>query len=253
MFHVKPDLPPWFEGYFDENYLRYVLLEITPERTEEQVSFLFPLLPLQKKSPLLDVGCGIGRHSLALAARNYRVLGIDIVPLFIEEAKKRAAAQGLGAEFRVEDMRIFASPASFSAVLFFWSSFGYFDDQENEQTLRNVSLSLEPGGLLFLDLENRDYIIRHFLKETWRDREDFFILERNRFDSHESILITRKIILTREKWRHESERRIKLYTLAELTRMLKECGFQVQQLFGGYSGESFSWESQRLLILALRP
>lgn len=252
MFHVKPELPVWFEGYFDEKYLQYVLLEIPPERTEEQISFLLPFLPPPEKGPLLDTGCGVGRHSIVLTQRGWKVLGIDVVPLFIEEASKKAAEKGIEVSFRVEDMRTFVVPGTFSATLFFWSSFGYFNDEENEQTLHNVFHSLQPGGLLFLDLENRDYIVRHFLKETWRDRGGFFVLERNRFDSLEGVLVTRKVILTSEKWRHECERRMKLYAPAELIRMLKKCGFQIQQTFGGYRGEPFSWESQRLLVFARR-
>lgn len=249
MFHVKHKLPDWLSDYFDDHYLRWVLEEIPPERTRKQVEFILPFLPQPDEGPLLDAGCGIGRHSIALALKGYQVIGVDVVPQFIRKAQENAQKSGVSCEFRVQDLRFLEDLEVFAAVLFFWSSFGYFGDEENKEVLFRVSRALKPGGYLFLDLENRDYIIRHFQVETWKDKKACVILERNRFEPTSDLLITRKVYLFGGV-RKDAERRLKLYPFTTVSRFLKDSGFKVQKVLGGYDGEPFNFESPRMMILA---
>ena len=106
--------------------------------------------------------------------------------------------------------------------------------------------------LLFLDLENREAILRHFQKETWRDRGDHWILERNRFDAATETLITRKVYLAGDL-RQETERRLKLYSQAELLRMLARTGFSLTHCWGDWDGQPYYLDSRRLLLLAKTP
>lgn len=249
MFHVKPKLPDWLPTYFDDYYLRWVLEEIPSERTKKQVEFLLPFLPKPDEGPLLDAGCGIGRHSIALALKGYRVIGADIVPQFITKAREEAQKNSVSCEFRLQDLRFLDDLEVFSAALFFWSSFGYFEDQENRDILFRIHRALKPGGIIFLDQENRDYILKHFQWETWKDKKNCVILERNRFDPTSDLLITRKVYLSGGD-RKEAERRLKLYPFTTISRFLADSGFKVEKTFGGYDGEPFNLESPRMMILA---
>lgn len=237
------------EEYFGEAYARWVLAEISPERTEKQVEFLIPHLPPPARGPLLDVGCGLGRHALSLASRGWSVTGLDRSPSFVAQAQREAERQGLSCHFQVADMRALSFEQEFAAVSFFWSSFGFYTDPENQSTLAGAFRALMPGGLLFLDLENREAILRHFQKETWRDRGDHWILERNRFDAATETLITRKVYLAGDQ-RQETERRLKLYSQAELLRMLARAGFSPSRCWGDWDGQSYFLDSPRLLLLA---
>jgi ubiquinone/menaquinone biosynthesis C-methylase UbiE len=240
------------EEYFGEAYARWVLAEISPERTEKQVEFLIPHLPPPTRGPLLDVGCGLGRHALSLARRGWSVTGLDRNPRFVAQAQMEAERQGLSCRFQVADMRALSFEQEFAAVSFFWSSFGFYSDLENQSTLTGAFRASMPGGLLLLDMENRETILRHFQKETWRDRGDHWILERNRFDAATETLITRKVYLAGDS-RQETERRLKLYSQAELLRMLAGAGFSLSRCWGDWEGQSYSLDSPRLLILASRP
>ena len=240
------------EEYFGETYARWVLAEIPPERTEKQVEFLLPHLPPPTRGPLLDVGCGLGRHVLSLASKGWSVTGLDHSPSFVAQAQREAQRQGLSCRFQAADMRALPFEQEFAAVTFFWSSFGFYSDQENQSTLAGVYRALLPGGLLFLDLENREAILRHFQKETWRDRGDHWILERNRFDAATETLITRKVYLAGDR-RQEMERRLKLYSQAELLRMLARAGLSPFRCWGDWDGQSYYLDSPRLLLLAKTP
>jgi len=52
----------------------------------------------------LDLGCGTGTSSLALASAGWRVTGVDFVPRAIRIAKQKAKRQNLKVDFRVGDV-----------------------------------------------------------------------------------------------------------------------------------------------------
>ncbi len=51
------------------------------EQTKSQVDFLWDILQLDGKETVLDLACGFGRHSLELASRGCKVVGVDILGL----------------------------------------------------------------------------------------------------------------------------------------------------------------------------
>jgi len=90
------------------------LLENRTDSTKLEVDGLvriFEEFNVPKNARILDVSCGIGRHSIPLAERGYDVLGLDLSPLFIAKANATAKARKTSsrAKFRVEDVREIAS------------------------------------------------------------------------------------------------------------------------------------------------
>jgi len=66
----------------------------------------------------LDLGCGSGTSSLALASAGWRVTGIDFVPRAIRLAKQKAKRQNLKVDFRLADvLHLPLLPDPFSLVL----------------------------------------------------------------------------------------------------------------------------------------
>lgn len=96
----------WFEAVADflgPAYLRYSFTK----GTDQEVGALVDLLELRPGHRILDVGCGPGRHALALARRGFEVVGVDISGTFVGLARQAAEAEGLGerARFEVADAR----------------------------------------------------------------------------------------------------------------------------------------------------
>src|SRR3989442_15366979 len=82
----------WYETFSHGLSLDLWRKAISPKQTKSEADFLVKVLQCEKGSHLLDVPCGNGRLSLALAARGYRVTGVDISEEFVEEARATASA-----------------------------------------------------------------------------------------------------------------------------------------------------------------
>src|ERR1700689_5414889 len=68
----------------------------------EQRLALAPWLRVPAATRVLDVGCGVGRWSRLLAGRGAEVLGVDLSPTMISEARRRADADGVPGRCRFQ-------------------------------------------------------------------------------------------------------------------------------------------------------
>jgi len=107
----------WFKFYFDDSYEDYILGEIPEELTEEQVRLIEDTLDLKVGSKILDLCCGIGRHSIALAKKGYNVTAIDYSFSYIEELKNRAEELSLSINAISMDAREINFKEEFDAII----------------------------------------------------------------------------------------------------------------------------------------
>jgi SAM-dependent methyltransferase len=133
-------------NFIKEKYLEYPFTH----GTLQEADFLEAGIP--KGSRILDVGCGVGRHSLELARRGYKAVGIDITPAFVEIADKTAKAEGLEATFCQQDARRLHFGNEFDAAICLCEgAFGLAgDEQGHRDILKGVYQALRPGGLFIL-------------------------------------------------------------------------------------------------------
>jgi SAM-dependent methyltransferase len=110
---------------------------------------------------VLDVGCGTGEHVLMVAGLGLSATGIDIVPLAIEIALRKARERSLSARFLVADaLDLEALDETFDVVLD-CGLFHVFDDSDRESFVRSLSGAVVSGGryfmLCFSDLQPGDW------------------------------------------------------------------------------------------------
>jgi SAM-dependent methyltransferase len=104
----------------------------------------------QVESPLLDAGCGSGNTALFFAARGHQVTGIDFVEAAIDQARAKAAARSLTAEFLVKNaMTLSAWDRRFRSVIDS-GLFHIFVDEERKRYAKGLAHITAPGGRLFL-------------------------------------------------------------------------------------------------------
>jgi SAM-dependent methyltransferase len=217
-----------------------------------EVECVISLLKINPGAYVLDLCCGPGRHSLELARRGFRVVGVDRTSKYIEEARKQAEAQGLNVEFLQEDMRNFCRPETYDAALNLYTSFGYFENpEEDRQVLKNVYSSLKKGGKLVIDVMGKEVLARIFRERDWHEEDGIIFLEERKLSNGWSRIQNRWIMIKGEE-RKEFTFSLRLYSGEELSLLLSESGFNSVELFGDLSRMPYDHTAKRLVALAIK-
>jgi SAM-dependent methyltransferase len=144
----------------------------------------------------------------------------------------------------------YASEA-FDAVVSLFTSFGYFDDEADDQTvLDEVARVLKPGGRFFLDVLNKEWLMAHFDERFWEEGEGAKLLNEMVFDYEGGRLNTKRTIIPDEGERTVLYSSIRLYTMAEMTRMLRTAGLTYRKAYGDYAGKRYDMEGFRMIVVA---
>ncbi len=85
---------PWYEALFTD-YAETYDKESFTQGTLGECDFIEAEIGGDRSVPILDIGCGTGRHAIELARRGYKVTGVDLSPSQIERAREKAAAAGM--------------------------------------------------------------------------------------------------------------------------------------------------------------
>lgn len=243
--------PDWFIRFYGDDYLRLVEGLTTPERTEAEADFLVQALGLAPGSAVADVGCGTGRHSLALARRGLAVTGLDANPDFVARAREEAERTGTAATFVPGDMRN-PEGGPYDAVLILYQSFGFFSDEDNERVLARWAARLTPGGRMVLDLWNRDRLIRNFRPQRTFTLGDGSRVEENSAFDPATGFLHREFVFRGDDGERRYRARFRLYAASELTTMLRHRGLRVETLFGSLAGAPFGTDAERMIFVVTR-
>jgi 2-polyprenyl-3-methyl-5-hydroxy-6-metoxy-1,4-benzoquinol methylase len=247
-------MPAWYETLFDARYLRFYpeLLEL--DVAEREAAFIDRALALAPGATILDLGCGFGRHSVALAKLGFRVTGVDLSQPMLNAAAKLAGERAVTVSWVRRDLRDLAGLGSFAACVCLYTVLGYFDDEANEAVVASIHGLLSPGAPLLVDVSNPLALLPHLPHETWREGPYGVRLERTRYDAISGRAISDRMLVSAEGAKEElPESSVRLYTPSELRRMLERAGFELEAAYGALGDEPFvSLRSQKLVLLARR-
>jgi len=239
----------WTKDYFDESYSKLFLEEQSKERTLNQVNFIIKTLGLDSQTYVCDACCGLGRHSIELARQGIKVFGFDFNENYIQQAKDSALTEKLdNVMFESFDVRDFNETSKFDAVLSLWVSFGYFDDNTNADVFKRMTNALKPNGSLLVDIENREYILKHFIHEKWRVKGDVVLLERFKMNLETSRLKCNRMLI-HDNERKEYQRFIRMYTATEILNLAKDSGLVETRLFGDWDGSHYDVNTPRMILI----
>ncbi len=244
---------PWWEDLFDDDFIR------TMDHTDAKVirreaDFIESCLGLEKGATILDLACGTGRHAVELASRGYGVVGYDLSLNMLALAADEAQGRSQKLNFLQGDMREMAFDQVFDGLYSWATSFGYFDDDKNLDVLRRMHRALRIGGILVLDIINRDYVAPRQPSLVWFEGDGCVCMDEMQVDSFTSRLKVKRTAMFDDGRSREIDYSIRLYALHEIGKMMHDADFKVVEVSGhpAHPGVFFGSESPRLIIVAER-
>ena len=213
---------PWHE---DDEFWQATMPVLFPEERLQaaagEVQKVLELSGAPQGCAVLDLPCGVGRHSLELARRGFRVTGVDRTPLYLRRAAEAARERGLQLELVQEDMRGFRRPGAFGLILNLFTSFGYFEDAlEDRRVAQNLYASLQPGGALVMEMMGKEVLARIFRERDWNRVGNLLVLEERRVQRDWSWVESRWTLIDGDR-RVEVDLSHRLYSAAELEALLR--------------------------------
>ena len=228
--------PQWYKKIWTLD----ILSQSWTEQTEREVEFVVQALQLRGTERILDLACGFGRHALALAARGFSVVGVDITEAYVGEAQRRALDQGLATAFICADIRDVTFDSEFDVVLNLADgAIAYLETQaEKLKIFDRIASALKPGGKHLMYVCNRDHAEKHFPRRHWEMGEQALSLADFEWDAHSARMLYTgysfaygEPLMRPETGAPTSAR---LYSMRELEAIFRERGVTVVRAFGDY-------------------
>ena len=200
-------------------------------------------------SEILDLACGHGRIANRLAGLGAKVTGLDATPVFLERARADAAARGVGVDYVQGDMRSLPwSDATFECVISWFTSFGYFDDDDNRRVLAEVRRVLRPGGRLLLENNNLSGVLGRWLPSVVFERDGDLAIDRARFDPTTGRARTERTVIRGGRAR-TFVFSVRMFIAVELRTWMLEAGFS-DVTFLDERGELLTSGARRMVTIA---
>ena len=237
---------PWFVCWFDSIHYHKLYAYRNEAEAARFIDELIRRLQPSNGAATLDLGCGSGRHSKYLASKGLRVTGIDLSANSINRARQ---SERPDLQFYEHDMRVPFGRNEFDYVFNFFTSFGYFEDQnEHLMVVRNIADALKPGGRLVLDYLNVGYA-EAFTNSTevhaidgvnyrvtrWSNASDFF----------------KRIALEDSDGGESGEyiEKVAKFRVTDFFRMLNVYGMNIEEVWGDYRLSPYDSDASPRMIL----
>lgn len=239
----------WFIDAFTADYLEVYAHRDEAAASREARGALGLLRHDRAKHRLLDLAAGAGRHSLAFAAERCHVTSADLST----DLTRRCRSEGLRtvqADMRHLPFRDW----SFDSVVCLFSSFGYFeDDDEHRRTLGDIARVLTPGGGVLLDLMDRETVIRNLVPqgvdvvgETTIEAERSITADGKRVEKHIRMLRSGMDV---RAWKES----VRLFTTEEVESLADGAGLTLETTVGDYDGQPHEPGRTRRLVVLRKP
>ncbi|HRI09354.1 MAG TPA: methyltransferase domain-containing protein [Nannocystaceae bacterium] len=249
---------PWWHDLYDDLLADVLLVRGDADEVEATLDFLARSLELRPGARVFDQCCGIGSLALPLAARGYEVVGVDLIPGYIERARACADGQGLSATFVAADAFTFVPDAPCDGAFNWWTGFGYADaDADNLEMLVRVREALRPGARFVLDTMNAPGLLRDFQPHVVRRRQtprgEVILVRESALDLRAGAITKTWTYFLPDGRRVSHPSRVRLYMPHELVRLFSAAGFVEVELLGDVDGRPLALSSPRCIVRARAP
>ena len=240
----------WYKQWFDSAFYHQLYSNRSEKEATDFIDTLMDELNPPANSTVLDLGCGAGRHAKWLAAKGFDVTGLDLAASSIRSAKRY---EKTNLRFAKHDMRDAFGKNHFNYVFNFFTSFGYFkNDEENHKVIRNIYNALKPGGSLVLDYLNVTWCEDRLVTEETKEI-DGIVYHISRW-SDEKFFYKKIVIENMPAGHSEFVEQVAKFDLNAFEYMFEQNGLKLVKVYGDYQLNEYNTvSSPRMILLAIKP
>jgi SAM-dependent methyltransferase len=238
----------WFYDWFNSPYYHLLYHQRNDAEAEYFINNLLSKLHIRLHARLLDIACGRGRHAIYLNKQGYDVTGID---LSVENISYARQFENDTLRFFVQDMRELSYNQYFDVAFNLFTSFGYFEtDEQHINSLINFHNALKSGGLLVMDYFNCRKILQKLVPQEVKTVEDVDFRIQKTVSGNKII---KTISFDHGNESHTFKEMVSTFTMDDFMRFFQQGGFEIISTFGSYGLEKFDAEySDRLIFICKR-
>jgi SAM-dependent methyltransferase len=239
--------PDWYRDWFGQEYLA-----LYPHRDEEEARAGVDLVLRvsgRPAGPVLDLACGAGRHMVVMRQVGLDPVGLDLSDSLLGEARKLEPRLRL---VRGDMRHLPFADGSFDLVANFFTSFGYFEQPEEDRlVLGEIRRVLQAGGHFALDFLNAQRVRDSLIPRDERVLGERRVVQERRLLDGGTVVAKEIRIYDPGATTPTSTyyERVRLYSAEELVVMLREAGLGVTHAFGDYEGTSPGPHRPRHILL----
>jgi 2-polyprenyl-3-methyl-5-hydroxy-6-metoxy-1,4-benzoquinol methylase len=246
---------------FDDLALAYDNSIDWESRLSRELPFIRSFMKDSKNTRVLDIACGSGRHSVALANLGFNVVGFDTSEGMIAAARNHAKSVEAEVDFIIADMFTFQKDVEgpFDIVLCLGNSLALLSSfKEMQEVVAQVHGVLDPHGSFIFQVLNFDEILLSGFRffpikggETSDGNEVVFSRFYEHSDDAWSTLVATSFVKKGKEWETSITTQRVLHTnQAVMTDILEAAGFGNIKVFSDYSRSDFVSDVSRNLVVS---
>lgn len=238
----------WFKDWFNTSEYLNVYKHRNEDEAEQHIKLILDNVETFAGYRVLDMACGAGRHSILLAKKGLIVTAVDLSKNLLDIAKKTADEENLKIEFVNSDIRDFDTILDFDLVINLFTSFGYFENDEDNYAVLQKAYDLTlPGGYFVLDFFNSEYLKNNLIGFSEEKINESVIHQHREIRDKR---VNKKIVITKNGDLKSFQESVRMFTKDELESELIKIGFDIYKTFGDFLGNKFDlFTSPRLIMI----
>ena len=230
--------------WFDSNYYHVLYKHRDYNEARNFIDNIVKYLDLKKGSKILDLACGIGRHSIYLDKIGFKVIGTDKSPNNIKKAK---ASQNQSLSFLQMEM-IDDTNHKYDGIFNLFTSFGYANQDYNLKTIKIIERQLKDNGTVIIDFMNTLFVKKNLVIEETKVIDDLIFKIKRKSDGKHIY----KEIKFNDKKDYFFQEKVMDLSLNDFQNYLKRYNLKIIKTFGDYNLNEFDLENSERLIMVIK-
>ena len=230
--------------WFDSDYYHILYKNRDYNEATNFIDNIIEYLDIKKGSKILDLACGIGRHSIYLDKIGFKVVGTDKSPNNIKKAK---ASQNNSISFLQMEM-IEDTNDKYDCIFNLFTSFGYVNHDYNLKTIKNIERQLKDNGTVLVDFMNTLFVKNNLVIEETKVIDGLSFKIKRRSDGKHIY----KEIKFNDKKDYFFQEKVMDLSLNNFENYFKGNNLKIIKTFGDYNLNEFDIENSERLIMVIK-